>query len=109
MAALADDEEAHAEHNDRRRHVARHEHAHVPCIANVTIEESQCTNQTEEEQKRSEDGGPHYPVVTGDYQAAGRWESAPVRAGTPLAAPVPLFAKLDVSVIDEELARLAGS
>jgi methionyl-tRNA synthetase len=57
-----------------------------------------------------EDGGPSYPVITGDYQvAAARWESAPIRPGTPLAAPVPLFAKLDTSVVDEELARLGGA
>jgi methionyl-tRNA synthetase len=53
-----------------------------------------------------EDGGPAYPVITGDYRTAARWESAPIRPGTPLAAPVPLFAKLDASVVDEELARL---
>jgi methionyl-tRNA synthetase len=57
-----------------------------------------------------EDGGPAYPVITGDYRsAAARWESMPIRPGTPLAAPVPLFAKLDASVVDEELARLAGA
>jgi methionyl-tRNA synthetase len=56
-----------------------------------------------------EDGGPAYPVITGDYAlAAARWESAPIRPGTPLAAPAPLFAKLDPSVVDEELARLGG-
>ncbi len=53
-----------------------------------------------------EDGGPAYPVITGDYRTAARWESAPIRPGTQLAAPVPLFAKLDASVVDEELARL---
>jgi methionyl-tRNA synthetase len=54
-----------------------------------------------------EDGGPPYPVLTGDYlTAAARWESAPVLPGTPLAVPVPVFAKLDPSVADEELARL---
>jgi methionyl-tRNA synthetase len=53
-----------------------------------------------------EDGGPAYPVITGDYRTAARWQSAPIRPGTPLAAPVPLFAKLDPSVVDEELARL---
>ncbi len=53
-----------------------------------------------------EDGGPAYPVITGDYRTAARWESAPIRPGIPLAAPVPLFAKLDASVVDEELARL---
>jgi methionyl-tRNA synthetase len=56
-----------------------------------------------------EDGGPRYPVITGDYTGAARWESAPVRAGTPLGAPKPLFAKLDQSVVDEELGRLEGS
>ena len=53
-----------------------------------------------------EDGGPVYPVITGDYRAAARWASEPVTPGTRLAAPVPLFAKLDPSVVDEELARL---
>jgi methionyl-tRNA synthetase len=58
----------------------------------------------------AEDDGPAYPVITGDYKAiAARWESAPIRPGTPLAAPAPLFAKLDTAVIDEELARLGGA
>jgi methionyl-tRNA synthetase len=57
----------------------------------------------------SEDDGPAYPVITGDYQPAPAWESAPIVPGTPLAAPTPLFAKLDSSVVEEELARLAGS
>jgi methionyl-tRNA synthetase len=57
----------------------------------------------------SEDGGPHYPVVTGDYATASAWAPAPIRPGTALSAPVPLFAKLDVSVVDEELARLEST
>ena len=56
-----------------------------------------------------EAGGPSYPVITGDYASPARWESAPVRPGVPLARPEPLFAKLDTSVIDEELARLERS
>jgi methionyl-tRNA synthetase len=56
-----------------------------------------------------EDDGPAYPVITGDYNVAARWESAPIRPGTPLAAPVPLFAKLDPALAEEELARLEGS
>ena len=56
-----------------------------------------------------EAGGPSYPVITGRYDGAARWASAPVRPGTPLATPKPLFTKLDSSVVDEELARLAAS
>ncbi len=53
-----------------------------------------------------EDGGPSYPVITGDYRGAARWESVPIRPGTPLGAPTPLFAKLDPKLAEEELARL---
>jgi methionyl-tRNA synthetase len=54
------------------------------------------------------DGGPSYPVLTGDYTTGARWASVPLAAGTPLAAPKPVFRKLDPSVVDEELARLSA-
>jgi methionyl-tRNA synthetase len=54
-------------------------------------------------------GGPSYPVLTGDYRTQARWEPAPVRAGTPLRTPAPLFAKLAPEVAEEELARLAAT
>jgi methionyl-tRNA synthetase len=55
----------------------------------------------------SEPGNADYPVITGDYaSAAARWEPTPILPGTPLAAPTPIFRKLDPSVVDEELARL---
>ena len=55
----------------------------------------------------TEDDGPHYPVITGDYHdTAAGWASAPIRPGTPLAAPTPLFAKLDTAVVDAEIDRL---
>jgi methionyl-tRNA synthetase len=54
-----------------------------------------------------EEGGPSYPVITGTYDSTFRWESRPVTPGTPLAVPTPLFTKLDPSVVDEEIARLA--
>ncbi|BCY15044.1 methionine--tRNA ligase [Actinoplanes sp. L3-i22] len=52
------------------------------------------------------DGGPGYPVLTGDYTVGARWESVPLVAGTPLSTPKPVFRKLEPSVIEEELARL---
>jgi methionyl-tRNA synthetase len=55
----------------------------------------------------AEEGAPSYPVITGDYDSTFRWESRPVTAGTPLSTPAPLFTKLDQSVVDEEIARLA--
>ncbi len=54
------------------------------------------------------DGGPSYPVIMGDYTGHARWRSRPVVAGTSLEAPTPVFTKLDPSVVDEELARLAA-
>jgi methionyl-tRNA synthetase len=56
-----------------------------------------------------EAGGPSYPVITGTYDSAARWASVPLRAGTPLATPTPLFTKLGPEVVDEELARLGAS
>ncbi len=53
-------------------------------------------------------GSSSYTVLTGDYDVAARWESVPIRAGTPLAAPTPIFTKLDPSIVDSELARLEG-
>ena len=51
-------------------------------------------------------GTPSYPVLTGDYSATPAWESVPIPVGRPLTAPKPIFAKLDPSTVDEELARL---
>ncbi len=47
----------------------------------------------------SEDGGPDYPVLMGDYASQqATWASRPIVAGTPLAKPTPLFTKLDESL-----------
>ncbi|MCU1607997.1 MAG: metG, partial [Modestobacter sp.] len=55
-----------------------------------------------------DDGSP-YPIITGPYsEGQAVWASTPLPpAGTPLAPPKPVFTKLDPSVVDEELARLA--
>src|SRR6188472_501847 len=47
----------------------------------------------------TEEGGPDYPVIMGDYAAEqARWESRPITPGTPLQRPTPLFTKLDESL-----------
>ena len=52
------------------------------------------------------DGGPAYPIITGEYSEQAPWESRPLDVGTPLQPPKPIFTKLDQSVVDDELARL---
>jgi methionyl-tRNA synthetase len=56
-----------------------------------------------------EEGGASYPVITGQYSDTPRWMSTPVRPGTPLIVPAPLFAKLPPSIVDEELVRLRSA
>jgi methionyl-tRNA synthetase len=54
------------------------------------------------------DGGPAYPILTGEYTATPNWERRPIAVGTPIGKPAPVFTKLDPSVVDEELARLGA-
>ncbi len=54
------------------------------------------------------DADRRYEVVTGDYRHTPPWASRPVVAGTPISKPAPVFAKLDDSVVETELARSAG-
>jgi methionyl-tRNA synthetase len=54
------------------------------------------------------DGGPGYPIITGDYTTGARWVSVPLSVGRSLAPPKPVFRKLDPSIVDEELARLGS-
>ncbi|MBA3310655.1 MAG: methionine--tRNA ligase [Nocardioidaceae bacterium] len=52
------------------------------------------------------DSGQPYPIITGDYTPTPSWGRHPIVAGTPIAKPIPVFTKLDATVVDEELARL---
>ena len=54
----------------------------------------------------TEEGGPDYPVLTGDYTSVASWQRTGIEVGRPLAAPKPIFRKLDPSIVEEELARL---
>ncbi|HSE69223.1 MAG TPA: methionine--tRNA ligase [Nocardioidaceae bacterium] len=54
------------------------------------------------------DGGPSYPIITGEYSGTPRWERRPITVGTPVAKPAPVFTKLDTAVVEEELRRLEG-
>lgn len=50
----------------------------------------------------SEEGGQEYPILTGDYaNEAAIWQSRPIKVGTKLAKPTPLFAKLDDSLAEK--------
>ena len=56
----------------------------------------------------AEEDGRTHQVLTGDYASwVGRWEPSALRAGQQLAEPRPLFRKLDESIVDEELRRMA--
>ena len=52
------------------------------------------------------DGGPSYPVITGDYARPGALAVGADRARHAAGRADPVFAKLDPAVVDEELARL---
>jgi methionyl-tRNA synthetase len=62
-------------------------------------------------QEVSEAENEDYPVLMGDYSSAraagATWQSLPIQSGTPLATPTPIFTKLDPSIAEDEVARLA--
>ena len=55
------------------------------------------------------DGGPDYPVIMGDYSATPAWAPRPVVPGTPIDKPTPVFTKLEPSIVEDELARMAAT
>ncbi len=62
------------------------------------------------EQVEDLDGGTPYSVITGSYAGEqATWASTPLPAGRPIAPPKPVFTKLDPSIVDTELERLAAA
>ena len=53
------------------------------------------------------DTGRGYPIITGDYSGTPPWRRHPIVVGAAVGKPTPIFTKLDVSVVEEELGRLA--
>ena len=54
-----------------------------------------------------EEEGVRHIVLTGDYSSlAARWQPSELPAGQKLQEPVPLFRKLDPSIVEDELQRL---
>ncbi|MCL2849368.1 MAG: methionine--tRNA ligase, partial [Micrococcales bacterium] len=53
-----------------------------------------------------DDPSRRYPVITGDYRDVPVWASEPVVPGTAVAKPTPVFRKLDLAGVDEEIARV---
>ncbi len=52
-----------------------------------------------------------YPIITGDYKLGVNvhpWESEPIEVGAPVAKPTPIFAKLPVEAVQEELDRFSA-
>ncbi len=55
---------------------------------------------------RNDDGSDRlYPILTGDYVGYPGWERHDVLVGREVPQPHPVFAKLDESIVDEELER----
>lgn len=55
------------------------------------------------------DGGPGYPIITGDYTSALAWARRPLVVGSPVAKPTPVFTKLDPQVAEDELRIYVGT
>jgi methionyl-tRNA synthetase len=52
-----------------------------------------------------------YPIITGDYvlgETVQRWERKPLIVGAPISKPVPIFKKLDLAGVEEEIEKLMG-
>ncbi|GAA1487569.1 methionine--tRNA ligase [Brachybacterium sacelli] len=55
------------------------------------------------------DGGPAYPIITGDYSDVPAWGHRPVAVGRTVLKPTPVFVKLDPAIAEQELERLEAA
>ena len=55
------------------------------------------------------EGRDRYLVITGDYAGFPSWGRHAVEVGASVVRPTPVFTKLDEAIVEEELARYAGS
>ena len=55
------------------------------------------------------DGGPGYPIITGDYTEVPAWAHHPVGVGQTVVKPTGIFVKLDPVVAEQELERLEAA
>ena len=56
----------------------------------------------------ADDLGTHHVLRYDADSSAGRWEPSRLQPGSPLIQPLPLFKKLDASIVADERARLGG-
>jgi methionyl-tRNA synthetase len=54
-------------------------------------------------------GADPHRILAGDYDRTPRWAPSAIEPGRPLGAPQPLYRKLDLKVVDEELDRMRVS
>ncbi|MGP9681149.1 MULTISPECIES: methionine--tRNA ligase [unclassified Brachybacterium] len=55
------------------------------------------------------DGGPGYPIITGDYTGVPAWGHHPVGVGQKVVKPTGIFVKLDPVIAEQELERLEAT
>lgn len=58
-----------------------------------------------------DDASRNYPIITGDYRINDTflsWERHDVQIGLKIEKPEPIFTKLDISIVQEELNRMTG-
>jgi methionyl-tRNA synthetase len=59
-----------------------------------------------------DDASRKYPIITGDYvlgETVQKWERKPLIVGAPISKPAPIFEKLDLAGVEEELSLMSNA